>query len=187
MSEQSFLQNIARHHADIKSGALAFDYRTGACSPVQATQTRSWGAGCPSGFCPPADLPLSLGRWFAGDRSGCSEKPFTVRLTATSDAALDIAATVNVNASVTMCPTRIIMANTGNWQVDLLTFGNQNQMVGGPAPSSAFGAGVFAAVPLVPDCIRAGLPITINATLMRDGVGGNVRSLWVVFLGPMVG
>lgn len=187
MSQESFLRSVARYSDAIKSGAVAFDYRTGACSPGPATQTRSWGAACPSGYCPPSELPAALGRFFAGDRAGCSEKPFTIRLDGTTDAALDVSVVDSRNASVTMCPTRIIMWATGNWLVNQIRFGNENQIVGGPVPWQAFGPGVFAAVPIVPDCMYAGLPMTIDTDLQADGVGGNARSLFVCFLGPMVG
>jgi len=188
MSVENYLRTLARFDGDIKRGAIAFDYRTGQCGPTQPTQARSWGAACPSGYCPPGDLPASLGRWFAGDRSACAEKPYTVRIDATTDAAAAVAADVAPNASVTMCPTRIIAFSTSTgWLVDQIRFGNQNQLVGGPVPWQSMGTGVFAAVPIVPDCMYAGMPINIETTLLPDGVGGNDESLWIVFLGPMVG
>lgn len=185
MSEASYLRALARFSDDIKRGAVAFDYRTGACGPVQATQLKSWGAGCPSGYCPPGNLPAALGRWFAGDRAGCKEIPYTLRLDGNDT--LENTVTLNVNAPITMCPTRIMAwADDGtSWRIKTLQFGNVNQIVGGPAPHTVFGPGVFAAVPLVPDCMAAGQPIKIEA-ILEAGEAGDV-SLWVVFLGPSVG
>lgn len=186
MSQESFLRAVARYDSPIKTGGLAFDYRTGQCSPPQATQARSWGAACPSGYCPPENLPAALNRYFAGDRAGCREAPYTVRLDGTEDAALDVVVTEERNSPITMCPTRIIMHATGDWLINQIRFGNQNQLIGGPVPWEAFGTDTFAAVPIVPDCMAAGQPIRIQATLLPDG-GAAARSLWVVFLGPMVG
>lgn len=187
MSEEQFLRTLARYDGDIKRGALKFDYRTGACGPVQATQVRSWGAACPTGFCAPDNLPEALGRWFAGDRAGCREIPYTIRIDGTSDAALDVNVVATPNATVTMCPTRIITHAVGNWNLNVLQFGSVNQIFGGPIPHTSLGTQVHASVPMVPDCIRAGQPIRIDADLLPDGVGGAADSLWIVFLGPMVG
>lgn len=186
MSGEQFLRALARFDSDIKRGAIAFDYKTGACAPVQATQVRSWGAACPSGYCPPEDLPAALNRWFAGDRAGCRELPYTVRLDSDGDPADPVAVTQSFNALVTMCPTRIITYSAGSWLINQIRIGNQNQLVGGPVPAEAFATDVFASVPIVPDCMRSGQPVTIDATILPGGEnpGG---SLWVVFLGPMVG
>jgi len=187
MSEESYLRALARYDGDIKRGNIAFDYRTGQCGPVQATQLRSWGAACPTGFCAPDNLPAALGRWFAGDRAGCRELPVTVRLTGLRDVAVPLVVTNNGVAPVTMCPTRIIAyAEAGStWDINVMRFGNQNQLVGGPVPSVAFDSGVFASVPLVPDCLRAGQPVQFQATL---GIGAAATfSLWITLIGPMVG
>ena len=187
MSEESYLRALARFDGDIKRGNIAFDYKTGQCGPVQATQLRSWGAACPSGFCTPDGLPEALGRWFAGDRAGCREIPYTIELSGLRDAAVPLLVVLAGTAPVTMCPTRIIAhAETGStWNINVIRFGAQNQIVGAPIPSTAFATGTFAAVPIVPDCFKAGQPFEMQATL---GIGGAATfHLWLTFLGPMVG
>lgn len=187
MNVENFLRTLARFDGDIKRGAIAYDYRTGQCGPGPATVTKSWGAGCPTGYCPPENLPESLGRWFAGDRSACAEKPLTFALSETAAIAARTPVNLEVNAPVTMCPTRIICASDfGDWNIEQIRFGMQNQIAGGPVPWQVFGTGVFASVPLVPDCMRAGQPITINTSLGADA-GEGTYTLWVIFLGPMVG
>lgn len=192
MSEERYLQTLARYSGDIRTGALAFDYRTGQCSPAQPTQAQSWGSACPPGFCLPDNLPEQLNRYFAGDRNGCREIPWTVKLSATSSATLVVTATVSNVSKVTMCPTRMICVTDGTenaaqqWELTVIQFGNQNQLVGGPVSVFAFNSDAFQVVPMVPDCLRAGLPFTITATLDPETTP-TARNLWVTFIGPMIG
>lgn len=190
-NELSFLRAVARHSDLIRTGAVQFDYRTGQCGPVQATQVKSWGAACPAGFCPPNNLPAALGRYFAGDRSGCKEAPYTIALTATRDAANPVSVTVSRTSPITMCPTRLVTwytpaAVAPGWQINTIQFGAQNQLIGGPAPADAFGVVAFQMVPMVPDCLRAGMPYTITATLLPEAAAGT-HTLYLTFIGPMVG
>lgn len=191
MSELSFLANVGRYHDVIRTGQVNFDYRTGQCGPAQATQTKSWGAACPTGWCPPDNLPAALNRYFAGDRAGCRELPLTIALTGTRDAAADVPVTVSRTSLVTMCPTRLLAISTTaavppEWLINVVQFGNQNQIVGGPIPYQVFGRQAFQMVPFVPDCLRAGMPFTITATLLPDAAVGD-HTLSLVFIGPMVG
>lgn len=187
MSEESYLRTLARFDGDIKRGNIPFDYRTGACGPVQATALKSWGAACPTGFCLPDNLPAQLGRWFAGDRAGCREVPYVVQLTGTRDAALDVAVAVTRNSTVTMCPTRIIAYATGaRWDITSIKFGAVDQIIGGPVPMNVLDTAAYAAVPIVPDCFRAGQPMSFGATILPDAAVGT-HSLFLVFIGPMVG
>lgn len=188
MSQESFLNTLGRYSGDIRTGGLHFDYRTGQCAPGQPTQLRSWGAACPPGFCPPANLPAALNRFFAGDRSGCRELPYTV-----SGAVLTVAATptpliIQRNSKVTMCPTRVLIASDAALSVvDLvrMQFGNQNQIVGGPVEITAFGPQAFQLVPFVPDCLFAGQPFELEFSLTE--AMANTREVYVTFIGPMVG
>lgn len=187
MQEEAYLRTLARYHHDIRTGNLNFDYRTGQCGPVQATQLRSWGAACPPGYCPPDNLPAALGRWFAGDRAGCRELPYTIHLTTTGAVATDTPVTVARTSPVTMCPTRIMAWTDGThpWTVDVIQFGAQNQIVGGPIPANALAPVNFQPVPIVPDCLRAGQPYTVTATLQASAA--TVGDLWLVLIGPVVG
>jgi hypothetical protein len=190
--EHLFLREVARHHDLIRTGAVAFDYRTGQCGPVQATVTKSWGAACPTGFCPPDNLPEALGRWFAGDRAGCREMPWTVTLEGTQDAAADVTLSATETALITMCPTRLLInvQGTGTDEdfvtVNTIQFGIENQLVGGPVPVTAFHPQAFQMVPFVPSCIKAGQPFTISATIAPDAAVADY-SVSFVFIGPMVG
>ncbi len=190
MSQESYLKAMARYSADIRTGAIMVDYRTGQCSPAQATVPRSWGSACPPGFCPPDGLPEALGRWFAGDRSGCRELPYTIHIPVTGSATLDVASTVERNSKVTMCPTRMMVTTnygtaSGPFEITRIQFGNQNQIVGGPLPAGMFDPGAFQVVPFVPDCLRAGLPFSISVNLLA---GAAVASdIWLTFIGPAVG
>jgi hypothetical protein len=190
-SDAGYLQAVAKYSDAIRTGAVKFDYRTGACGPSQPTQPMSWGAACPPGFCTPDNLPASLGRWFSGDRAGCTEKPYTIKLTATSDVALVVTATVTTTSKVTMCPTRLLIvtdAAYNQWEIQTLQFGNQNQIVGGPAPVGSFGSPTAfqQTVPFVPDCLRAGMPYTITMNLKPEAMA-TLRTVYLTFIGPMVG
>lgn len=189
MSQEQYLQKLARYSGDIRTGGLNFDYRTGQCSPSQPVQARSWGAACPAGFCPPANLPEALGRYFAGDRAGCREIPYTVSGSVTTSATLVTTLTIERNSKVTMCPTRVIMASDagqGIVQVVSMQFGNQNQIVGGPVDISVFGIQSFQLVPFVPDCLFAGQPFSLQFTLQPEA-GPPTREVYVTFIGPVVG
>lgn len=189
MSEEQYLSALARYSGDIRTGALGFDYRTGQCTPVQATNLRSWGSACPSGFCPPDGLPAALNRWFAGDRAGCKEIPYCLHFSGTSSATLVVPVTRDLNSKITMCPTRLLAYSDsapGQWELVKVQFGNQNQIVGGPIALEAFGPIAFQEVPMVPDCIRAGLPISITVNLNPEQTP-TARNAWLVFIGPMVG
>lgn len=190
MAQLAALRGLARHYEDIRTGRLPFDFRTGACMPVQATQLRSWGSACPSGACLPDNLPEALGRWFAGDRNGCRELPFCVHLSATSSATLVTPVTLERTSKVTACPTRLLAfsdAPRGHWELTSVVFGNQNQIVGDPVAVEAFDNVAFQAVPMVPDCLRAGQPYSISANLLPDVDTPTARNLWLVFIGPVVG
>lgn len=188
MSEEAYLRTLARFHGDIRTGALAFDYRTGQCGPVQATQTRSWGAACPSGYCPPGNLPAALNRWFAGERAGCREIPYTILLAGIGIVLTDVAVSRTLTSKVDMCPTRIIASvtvGTSTWRIDSIEFGSQNQILGSGVPAGSLDPGAFQPVPIVPDCIRAGQPFTIDATILA-GVAA-AAELAITFIGPVVG
>lgn len=189
MSEIQYLKALARYSDDIRTGAIAFDYRTGQCGPPQATMVKSWGSACPPGYCPPDHLPEALGRWFAGDRAGCKEAPYTVKLSGTTGAAVTTV-TVSRNAEITMCPTRLLAwtnnASLGAVLITKVQFGSQNQLIGGPVPVEAFDPQAFQVVPMVPDCLKAGLPFTVTITLGID-VGAVDVDTWLTFIGPMVG
>lgn len=188
--EARYLETLARYSHDIRTGNLHFDYRTGQCAPMGATNLVSWGPGCPPGWCPPDKLPEQLGRYFAGERNSCKELPISFANTTTAAAAASTAVTITGTSRVTFCPTRLIVdtiqASRGQWQIDSIQFGNQNQIVGGPVYAEAFAPGAFQVVPMVPDCLRAGQPYTINLTLGLDA-GTADASIWLVFIGPMVG
>lgn len=190
MGELQYLHALARYSDAIRTGALPFDYRTGQCGPAPATELRSWGAACPQGFCPPDNLPEALGRWFAGDRSGCRELPYTILLSDTGAVATDTTVSVERTSKVTMCPTRMLVtpflgAASGPWEISKIQFGNQNQIVGGPMPTNLFDPAAFQVVPFVPDCLRAGQPFEIEAILKAGAAVAS--SLYVTFLGPVVG
>lgn len=190
MSEVQYLKALARYSNDIRTGAINFDYRTGQCGPPQATMVKSWGAACPTGYCPPDHLPEALGRWFAGDRAGCKEAPYTVKLSGITGAAV-VPVSVTRNAEITMCPTRVLAwtNNPSATAAVLLTkiqFGAQNQLIGGPVPVEAFDPQAFQDVPIVPDCLKAGLPFTVSISLGIDAGAENVDT-WITFIGPMVG
>lgn len=188
MSEDKFLQTLARYSGDIRTGAIAFDYRTGQCAPGMQTVPMSWGSACPPGYCPPDNLPERLGRWFAGDRSGCKELPYGINIAQLSDVALDTPVTFTTTSKVTMCPTRMIIGadTTDQWLLNTITFGNQNQLIGGPVRVEVFGIQAFQTVPMVPDCLRAGQPFELTFTLRAEAVPA-VREVHVVFIGPTVG
>lgn len=186
MSEEQYLRALAKYSHEIRTGVLPFDYRTGQCGPVQATQLRSWGAACPPGYCAPDRLPEALNRWFAGDRSGCRELPYTVKLSGTGHASTDVPVTVTQTSKVTICPTRIIAwTDTPEVELTSIVFGNQNQLVGGPVLVRAFDPQAFQDVPIVPDCIRAGQPFSVGVNILA----GNTTEVntWLVFIGPAVG
>lgn len=189
MSEEKFLKNVAKYSHEIRTGALNFNYRTGQCGPVQATQLRSWGAACPPGYCPPNQLPEALGRYFAGDRTGCREIPYVKKIAVTAGiAAID--STVEEVSKVTMCPTRLIIQTDffPSPSVSLVSFkiGNQNQLVGGPVLVSAFDRKAYQDVPIVPDCIRAGQPFSFT---IRVGVALEPAtvSTYIMLIGPAIG
>lgn len=189
MSQESYLRALARYSGDIRTGGLQFDYRTGQCAPVQATRIQSWGAACPTGFCPPENLPEALGRWFAGDRAGCREIPYTVSATATSDTMANVVVTIDRVSKVTMCPTRmLILADgaTAQWELVSFQFGNQNQMVGGPVAVEAFSPAAFQVVPMVPDCLKAGTPFNFTLNLLPEAMA-NTREVYITLIGPTVG
>lgn len=193
MSEQKYLSALARFTGDIKAGRLAFDYRTGQCSPAPATVLNSWGPGCPSGQCMPNDLPDALNRYFAGDRAGCREIPYCIHFSDTpqdSDTGgVPIPVNRTGNSKITMCPTRLIAftdSASGQWELSTVQFGNQNQVVGGPVALEAFGQLAFQMVPMVPDCLRAGMPWEVDLILKPESTPV-VRNAWLVFIGPMVG
>lgn len=189
MSQESYLRAVARYSGDIRTGGLAFDYRTGQCNTVQPTQPRSWGAACPTGYCPPDRLPEALGRYFAGDRAGCREIPYTVSEGTVTSATLVTTLTITRTSKVTMCPTRILMASdAGAGLVTLvsMTFGNQNQIVGGPVSIEVFGTQAFQMVPFVPDCLYAGQPFELVFNIAAEA-GPPTREVYVTFIGPMVG
>lgn len=183
-----YLSEVARYSADIRTGALAFDYRTGQCGPVQASQLKSWGAGCPSGYCPPSDLPEALGRWFAGDRAGCREIPYAIRFTTSAGLANSNVSTSRA-APITMCPTRVMAwADGGEWLIRGMSFGAQEQIIGGPTPVGMFDPMAYQPVPFVPDCVRSGIPMTFDVTLRATGGDPPpVLNMWIVLIGPMVG
>jgi hypothetical protein len=190
MSQESYLRAIARFSNDIKTGAIDFNYRTGECGPGPATQLQSWGSACPPGLCLPEDLPPRLNNWFAGDRSGCRELPYTIHIPVLGSATLDVASTVERNSKVTMCPTRMMVTTnygvaSGPFEITKIQFGNQNQIVGGPLPAGMFDPGAFQVVPFVPECLKAGLPFSIGVNLLA---GAAVTSdIWITFIGPAIG
>ena len=189
MSQESYLRAVARYSGDIRTGALGFDYRTGQCSPPSPTQPMSWGAACPAGYCPPDKLPESLGRYFAGDRAGCREIPYTVSESTVTSATLVTTLTITRTSKVTMCPTRVLIASdavAGIVTLVSMTFGNQNQVVGGPVEISVFGIQSFQLVPFVPDCLYAGQPFELVFQLAAEA-GPPTREVYVTFSGPMVG
>lgn len=191
MSEVAYLRHIARYSDVIRTGGVAFNPRTGQCGPVQATQVRSWGAACPPGYCPPDGLPEALNRYFAGDRAGCREIPWTVQFDGTEQAAAQTVVTVTGTSKVTMCPTRMLATQDGvagaNWFIRSIEFGNQNQILGGvDVPIVAFARDAFQVVPMVPDCLKAGQPFEITVMLDQDATPV-ARSMWLTFIGPMIG
>jgi hypothetical protein len=192
MSEERYLEAVARHYDVIRTGAVMFDFRTGQCGPAPANVTKSWGSACPDGYCPPANLPDALGRYFAGDRSGCREVPYTLHFSATEGGVAAVFADVTVtgNSKVTMCPTRMLITHDGvtggAWRFKRLQFGNQNQVVGDTFPVSAYDPAAFQAVPFVPDCLRAGMPYEVVLELEGDATPV-ARQAWVTLIGPMVG
>lgn len=181
------LSAIARHIDLIRTGALSGPQldqlvRTGQCGPPRATQLKSWGSACPPGFCLPDNLPEALGRYFAGEREGCRELPWSLLFEAEATGVV----TISDTALVTMCPTRLIaIASGGTWSINTIQFGTQNQLVGGPAPAEAFAPDAYQLVPMVPDCLRAGQPYTV--TVERTDAGGEPESLNLVWMGPAVG
>lgn len=190
MSEESYLQALARYDSDIRTGSIQFDYRTGQCGPPQATVLKSWGAACPTGFCPPDNLPQALNRWFAGDRAGCRELPYGLNVTVTGAVATDTAWSIERTSKVTMCPTRLLASydlgtDSGPFVISKIQFGNQNQIVGGPIPINNFHPGAFQPVPFVPDCLKAGQPFSIEGTLKAGAAVAS--SLYLTFIGPVVG
>lgn len=190
-SEEQYLAAVAQYSDSIRTGAINFNYRTGACGPGPATVPKSWGAACPPGFCTPDGLPPALGRWFAGDRAGCTEKPYTIKVTGTSSTTVNVLAGGTAPSKVTMCPTRLLIVADGaynQWEISTIQFGNQNQIVGGPVGVGAFGSPTAFAqtVPMVPDCLRAGLPFTVGMILKPEAMA-TLRTCYLVFIGPMVG
>lgn len=189
MSEEQYLKTLARYSQDIRTGALEFNYRTGACGPAPATQTKSWGSACPPGVCLPDNLPAALNRYFAGDRAGCKELPYCLHFSGTSSANAVVPVTRDVTSKITMCPTRMIGytdSAPGQWEIAKIEFGNQNQIVGDPVAVEAFAPIAFQVVPMVPDCLRAGLPFSITLNLQPEQAP-TLRNAWLVFIGPMVG
>lgn len=189
MSHETYLEAVGKYSQDIRTGALGFDYKTGQCHPGPQTQAKSWGGACPTGFCPPNGLPAALNRWFAGDRSGCREIPYTVSGSVLTSTTLATTITITRNSKVTMCPTRVLIASDAPLGlVDLVTmqFGNANQIVGGPVEVSVFGIQAFQLVPFVPDCLYAGQPFTLTFSLDAE-TPAVTREVYVTFIGPMVG
>lgn len=198
MSEESYLRALARFNGDIRTGAIKFDYKTGACGPAPGAVPKSWGAACPPGYCTPDNLPTALSRWFAGDRAGCKELPYTMKTSLTSSTTLVLTATITGVSKVTMCPTRLMVvtdngggptsgAGHNQWEITSITFGNQNQLVGGPVGADTWNPQFFSQlVPMVPDCLRAGQPYTINLNLKPEAMA-TLRTIYLVWIGPMVG
>lgn len=195
MSEASYLRALARYNHDIRTGAIRYDYRTGACSPGPAALVKAWGSACPpGGMCAPDQLPAQLGRYFAGDRAGCREIPFCISGTLTSDTMASQELVLSDTSPVTLCATRLIVvtdypgAGTHNqWEINEIKFGNQNQIVGGPVGADVFYPLNFnQTVPFVPDCLRAGTPYRISVSLKPEAMA-TPRHISLVFIGPMVG
>ena len=187
MNDMQYLRTLARYDRDIKEGNIAFNYRTGECTAVPGAVLKSWGPGCPTGGCQAKDLPAALNRYFAGDRAGCKEMPYNFNFTSTRGVT-DEDVTVEVTSKVTMCPTRVLgIADLADeWLVKSIQFGNQNELVGDPFPIEALDPGAFQPVPLVPDCIEAGTPITITLTRLGSAGEGTAHAS-ITFIGPMVG
>lgn len=192
MSEESYLRTLARFHHDVRTGAINFDYRTGACGPGPQALVRSWGAACPpGGICTPDSLPAALNRYFAGDRNGCREIPYSFKAPATtSSTTVNVAVQLAGTFKVTMCPTRLLVIADGahnQWEISSLKFGNQNEIVGGPVGANVFDPRNFnQTVPMVPDCMRAGQPYEFNLILKPEAMA-TARNIYLVFIGPMVG
>lgn len=151
----------------------------GACGTAPGGNV-SWGSGCPSGYCLPADLPASLGRVFAGEARGCREIPLSFY--GTVDANGDLV--FDGNAPITICPTRLIIVSDGDpLFLSSIKFGNEPQMIGNePIYSTVFAQNAWGAIPFVMNCLKAGLPY--NITLSSGTPDDNIT---VVLLGPAIG
>lgn len=160
------------------------DTRTGACGPPQAPSLRSWGAGCPPGNCTSEDLATNLNRQFAGERYGCRELTYWIKMTIAADGT----ASFSDNAKVTICPTRVILMAPGVLTPTVLlsefTIGNQNQMVGDPIPFQLLDVTSYQAIPFVTDCIKAGLPFAVKLSGAAANSGVQV---YFGIIGPAVG
>lgn len=155
----------------------------GPCGPVPMAKAMSWGAACPTGNCTAENLANSLNRQFAGERYPCRELPYTLQLTA--DAGGDV--TFEQNSRVTICPTRVIVAPEDGelLATGLLTVfevGNQNQVIGDPIPLVQLAPDAYQAIPFVTDCIKAGIPFSVQMTDLGAG-----QVVYFTIIGPAIG
>ena len=152
----------------------------GPCGPVLPTQPRSWGAACPTGDCTADSLASMLGR---ETRIPCRELTYWIKMTATAGGV----ASFNNNATVTICPTRVIFDYEGDdpavtAQLDTFTVGNQNQIAGDPLPLGAIARDSYAIVPFVTDCIKAGMPFAVSMSGLAAA-----KVVYFGIVGPAIG
>lgn len=156
----------------------------GGCGPARATTLNSWGSGCPPGFCTAEQLANSLGRAVAGERYPCREIPYWVSAVATAGGLISI----TQNSTVTICPTRIVVAGDDGVGIPIgaslsvFEIGNQNQIIGDPLPALLLAPGSYAPIPFVTDCMRAGLPFSIQGTGFTAA-----QNVYIALIGPAIG
>lgn len=156
----------------------------GGCASAPAAQPQSWGSACPTGMCSGEDLARALGRSFAGERYGCSEKPYWLSGTSSAGGVLEL----SQNAIVTICPTRIIVVEDLGGTIPALAvltrfeIGNQNQIAGDELPVNVLNTDSYQSIPFVVDCIKAGIPF-----LMRFEALDATTDYYVGLIGPTIG
>lgn len=181
------MSKLAKKMRDIRTGQYMGPSPVGLggagpCVAPPPAQPMSWGAACPSGMCSAEDLAQSLNRAFAGQRYGCRELPYWLRGVADADGV----ATIEGNALVTICPTRVIIVPEAGVSLaaefSVFEMGNQNQIVGDPIPIGILGPNAYQTIPFVTDCMRAGLPYRLQFTGLTEA-----DVLYVGLIGPAIG
>jgi hypothetical protein len=120
-------------------------------------------------------------------QNGCRELAWTVATGSVAGGAAWSGGTITGNATVTICPTRLLIEVIGGdtqGSISSIKFGNEEQMVGGPFHTGIFDSTAMQPVPFVMSCLKAGMPYTITGTNLDPDTA---QTFYITFIGPAVG